>query len=245
MKSRKEQILAAIIKEYSDSALPVSSMQLFEKYDFECSPATLRNDMLVLEEDGYLAQPHTSAGRVPTDKGYRYFVDTLMKDRELDIDAQKKMQHEILHLRTERAKLSRMLAKMISSMSHSFAFAGFEDDKDDFFETGVQELLRQPEFGKKENIKYLTEALDNIDKSIKRLNKVEGKEVELYIGKENKYLPMKDCSMIVAKYQLPSGEKGFIALLGSKRMEYAKNISLLEYLVKILSGTLVLTLIIL
>ncbi len=244
MKSRKEQILAAVIKEYSDSALPVSSMQLFEKYNFECSPATLRNDMVVLEEEGYLAQPHTSAGRVPTDKGYRYFVDTLMKDRVLDVEAQKKMQHEILHLRTQRAKLSRMLAKMISGMSHSFALAGFEGEKDDFFEAGVQELLREPEFGKEENIKYLTNVLDNIDKGISKLSKSKSsKGVELYIGEENKYLPVGDCSLLVAKYQLPSGEKGFIALLGSKRMQYEKNISLLEYLVKILSGTLVLVLI--
>lgn len=246
MDKRKEKILGAVVREYTNTAEPVSSNQLFQKYDFECGPATLRNEMLFLEKEGYLAQPHTSAGRIPTDAGYRYFVDALMQERSLNIDEQKKMQREVLKLKMQRTKLSRMIAQMISEMSHSFTISGFFDDEEDFFEAGIKELLKEPEFNKKEeNIKSLVQTLENIDKNISKFakDKTENKDVELYIGDENKFLSAKDCSLIVAKYQLPGGEKGFIALLGPKRMKYAKNLSLLEYLVKLLSGTLVIFLI--
>ena len=85
MESRQELILGSVVREYVDSAIPVSSSSLVEKYDFNLSPATIRAEMMELENEGYLYQPHTSAGRIPTDKGFRYFVDVLMEDKELSL----------------------------------------------------------------------------------------------------------------------------------------------------------------
>jgi len=81
MNPRQEKILSAVIEEYTQTAIPVGSSILAQKYKFKVSPATIRNDMTALEEDGYLYQPHISAGRIPTDKGYRYFVEEVMKDK--------------------------------------------------------------------------------------------------------------------------------------------------------------------
>lgn len=81
---RKRRILQAIVQDYIATAEPVSSRAICRRYNLEVSPATVRNEMADLEEMGYIEQPHTSAGRVPSDKGYRYYVDWLMEDRELD-----------------------------------------------------------------------------------------------------------------------------------------------------------------
>ena len=77
LEERKLEVLRAIIEDYIATEEPVGSKALAERHHLGVSPATIRNDMAVLEEEGYIAQPHTSAGRVPTDKGYRLFVDRL------------------------------------------------------------------------------------------------------------------------------------------------------------------------
>jgi heat-inducible transcriptional repressor len=84
---RKASILRAVVEEYIDSAQPVGSGHVAAAPGVEVSPATVRNEMALLEQEGYLVQPHTSAGRIPTDKGYRYFVDTLVGPTPLGQDA--------------------------------------------------------------------------------------------------------------------------------------------------------------
>ena len=99
MNIRQEKILSAVIEEYTKTAIPVGSQILVSKYHFDVSTATLRSDMTVLEKEGYLYQPHISAGRIPTDKGYRFFVEEIMKDKELSKDEQHKLQREFLKLK--------------------------------------------------------------------------------------------------------------------------------------------------
>ncbi|RYD03404.1 hypothetical protein N752_19695 [Desulforamulus aquiferis] len=83
MDERKQQILLAIIKDYINTAEPVGSRTISRKYKLGVSPATIRNEMADLEEMGFIEQPHTSAGRIPSDMGYRYYVDCLMQREEL------------------------------------------------------------------------------------------------------------------------------------------------------------------
>src|SRR5215475_13133127 len=80
---RKLEVLRAIVEDYVETQEPVGSKSLVERHQLGVSPATVRNDMAVLEEEGYIRQPHTSAGRVPTDAGYRLFVDRLSKVKPL------------------------------------------------------------------------------------------------------------------------------------------------------------------
>ena len=88
---RQEKILNSVIKEYIRFALPVSSQSLEEKYNFDVSPATLRNEMQVLSDLDYLLQPHTSAGRIPTDKGYRFFVNQIFEKGLPEFDEKKRI----------------------------------------------------------------------------------------------------------------------------------------------------------
>ena len=82
---RKKKILSSVVEDYIISAEPVGSKTIVDKYNLEYSSATIRNDMKILEESGYLEQPHVSAGRVPSTKGYRYYVDNLMKEKKLSM----------------------------------------------------------------------------------------------------------------------------------------------------------------
>jgi len=239
---RQQDILAAIIEEYTDSAVPVGSKVLVEKYGFDISPATIRNDMVSLEKDGFLYQPHVSAGRIPTDKGYKYFVEEIMADTELSLKDQKKLQVELLKLRAQHQRLSRTTAKLLSGMSGNLAISTMEKDFSDF---GIRELLEKPEFQEVDEFCKIVEALDFIDENVDFILKnVKEGETKIFIGKDNPIKGINNCSMVVSPYTTKSGDKGVLAIIGPKRMKYAENKSLLNYVRKLLSASTVIILVI-
>jgi len=235
MNDRFKKILASIIKEYTDSALPVGSKILAEKYKIDVSAATIRNAMVELEKEGYLYQPHISAGRIPTDKGYRFFVEEIMGEQKLSRAEQKTLQTEILKLKAQNQRLSRTTAKLLSSLSGNLAINSLEEE---FYDFGIGELLSKPEFQKADEFCRMAEALDYIDESIETiLDKVKDGETKIFIGKENPIQEISDCSMVVSPYKTKSGERGLLAIIGPKRMKYAKNKSLLNYVKKLINLT--------
>lgn len=246
MNSRQEMILGAVIEEYIDSAIPVSSSVLVEKYFNDLSSATLRTEMMVLEKEGYLYQPYTSAGRLPTDQGFRFFVDKLMGARELDIQEQRTLQVEVLKLRTQNKMLARSTAKLISALSNNLTISGMINSED-FYKSGVQKLVSQPEFNNLDSVCKLAEILDYLDEHALTLcnNLKNNSEVQVYIGKESPIGLADECSIIVTKYDMRDGDEGLLAIIGPKRMEYSKNLSIIDYFKKILSSGLVVVLIIL
>src|SRR5579864_1601623 len=108
---RQAKILAAIVKENCETGQPVASGDLVEKYNFNVSSPTIRNEMQALEKMGYIAQPHTSAGRVPTDKGFRYFVNQLMDKVKLSLKEQEVLKRELLKLQMANMEIGRRLTK--------------------------------------------------------------------------------------------------------------------------------------
>lgn len=244
MIERQETILGAIIREYIETAVPISSALLAEKYGFDLSPATLRAQMLALEEAGYLYQPHTSAGRIPTDKGFRYFVDELMEERPLSLREQKALQVEILKLKAQNQLLARTTAKLLSAMSDNLAVSGLIGSEE-CHKAGTQKLLCQPDFNNLDSVSKLAEILDYLDENAPALfQKLEGRSDSLiFIGKENPIRFADECSMVVSRYRLESGEEGFLAIIGPKRMKYSRNLSLLNYFKKVLGGELAIVLI--
>lgn len=242
MKKRKELILGAIIKRYIDTAKPISSSEILNFLRINVSSATIRNEMKELEDDGYIFQPYTSAGRVPTDKGYRYFVDTLMREKELNRNEQKTLQTELLKLRAERNRMARSMAKMLSLMSNNLALSGIVDSES-VWDFGMRELLKNPEFHESDKVCQVAELLEYVDENIESLSRdVETKSVEIYIGNENPLAKVESCSMIVSGIEFPSGEKGIVAVVGPKRMKYSKNVSLVKYVKKLLGSGLVIIL---
>ncbi|MCX6763883.1 MAG: hypothetical protein NTZ97_04110 [Candidatus Moranbacteria bacterium] len=238
MNSRQEKILGAIVEEYTETAIAVGSEVLLDKYDFNVSSATIRADMSKLEKEGFLHQPHISAGRIPTDKGYRYFVEKIMPEQKLSLSDQKKLQTEILKLRAQKNRLTRTTAKLLASLSGSLAITGA---KEELFDFGIHELLENPEFKNIDEFSKMAEALDYLDENVEAiLKKVKQGETKIFIGQEN---PIKgiagSSSMVVSTYKTKSGEKAVLALIGPKRMKYAKNKSILDYMKKLLSSSAV------
>lgn len=226
-----------IIEEYTQTANAVGSKILVEKYKIDASSATIRNDMAHLEKEGYLHQPHISAGRIPTDKGYRYFVESLMKDKELTKKEQMRLQEELLKLKAKNTRLSRTTAKLLSGISGNLAVSGVLEEGD-FYDFGMSELLEQPEFKELDEVCKLAETLDYVDEMFEKIIRdIPEGETRIFIGEENPVKEISGCSMIVSPYKLKSGEKGVLALIGPKRMKYAKNKSLIEYVKKILGAS--------
>ena len=235
MNERQAKILISVIEEYTKTGLPVGSSGLAEKYGFEVSPATLRNDMARLEELGFLYQPHTSAGRIPTDAGYKYFVEEVMPDKELTRKEQQLLQKELLQLRAQNNRLTRTTAKLLSTLSGYVAISGVPG-KNDFSKYGIKTLLSDVNADELDELCLLAESLDYIDEKCDELmRELSDGQTRIFIGEENPISKTKNYSMIVSQYE-QDGEKGIVALIGPKNMKYDKNKSLIDYVKKMLGG---------
>lgn len=112
--ARRRSILKIIVGEYIDTALPVGSSNIVRKYNLAISPATIRNDMAELEIEGFITHPHTSAGRVPSDKGYRYYVEFLMDDAGLPPAEQHMIRHQFHQVESDLEEWSRLAAAVLA-----------------------------------------------------------------------------------------------------------------------------------
>lgn len=231
---RQEKILNTVIGEYVELAQPVSSQWLEKKYDFGIKPAMIRIEMQKLTDDGFLHQPHTSAGRVPTDKGYRFFVDNLAEGEFEDFKmgdwfaSSFGRENEI----EDNIRFVQSLTKNLAHISGALALSYLDKEKV-FWKEGWEEILKEPEFGEKDFAVHFAEFLENFEDNIEDFEVNSG--IKIYIGKENPIKKAKDFSLISAKYSLPN-EEGIISLLGPKRMAYDKNISLINSLTKLLEN---------
>ncbi len=230
---RQKSILERVIEEHINSAYPVSSQLIEKNYDFRVCPATIRSEMQRLTESGFLYQPHTSAGRIPTDKGYRFFVDNLLEKGISELEDVFKIE-EMLEQEKEDifrfvAHLSRFLAMASSNLAAIHLF-----EKDFFWKEGWEEILREPEFEEKDFVFHFTEFLKNFEKDVKNFNM--DSEIKVYIGKENPFSKANDFSIITTRCHFPDKEEGIVSLLGPKRMPYGKNISLINCIAKMLES---------
>lgn len=243
MNERQREVLASIVELYTKTAEPVGSEALLERHHFPVSSATLRNDMLALEEAGYLYQPHTSAGRIPTDAGYRFYVEEMMGEKPLSKRDQVKLQEEFLKLQAKHTRTVRTTAKLLSALSGNLAVSGLVD-KNEMYDFGMKSLIGNPEFQEMDELARVVETLDNLDEKIDSLMAgMKDGETKIFIGEENPVSGIENCAMVVSPYRNREGERGILAIIGPKRMEYAKNKSLIEHMKKLLSSSLALIII--
>ena len=325
--ARKQRVLKAIIRDYVESAEPVGSRTLARKYDLGVSPATIRNEMADLEMLGYLEQLHTSSGRIPSSKGYRFYVDGLIPPEPVS-DEEKRLINRWYEKRVKRIEeVFQETARIISQVTHNVSLvlapqltqaqfrclqflplddrrvitvlmtdAGFIENKimrmpdgatfEDFqrmaavinknlaghtlatiehhslaeikdeiqdeplyeaalsiihcalesskeerlYLGGTTEMLEQPEFHDVEKVKDTLLVLEEEELMKDLLHAHMGDGLEVTIGQENEDSHFKDSSIITATYHLNGELLGTIAVLGPTRMEYAKAMSLLEYM---------------
>lgn len=231
MDERKQKILRMIVEDYVHGAEPVGSRHISRKLHSSVSPATIRNEMSDLEEEGYIAQPHTSAGRVPTDKGYRYYVDNLMRvgdlpqrDESLITKAHREarfgFERAVHNLLTTTATLSHYAAIMMTESSSG---------RHRIFYHGITNIASQPEFSDSNHLKHLLgvfEEQDLLRSILKDCSSISGTTIT--IGSENKFKEIKDCSLIVGPRESESDETATVGLIGPTRMFYDRAYSIIE-----------------
>ncbi len=220
MNERLQRILAATVQEYVKTAEPVASSTIASNYRLDVSPATIRNDMAVLEEEGYLRQPHTSSGRVPTEEGYRFYLQ-LIRQHSRKLAARKELR-EVAQGTDE--DVMQGMAKALSQISGETALVSLDANRNQT--TGISNLFSKPDFQDVETLRTLSHIVDRLDEVMKTVFDDVEKDVRVFIGNDNPF--GKEVATIVAKYRLPSGATGMIGLMGPMRMDYEKNLQLLE-----------------
>jgi len=228
---RQKAILDKIIQEHIDSAQPVSSQSLEKKYDFGICPAMIRIEMQKLTDKGFLFQPHTSAGRVPTDKGYRFFVDKLLEKEISEFEDILEIEDAFKEARKDILKWAFNLTKFLAEESSNFAILHLLE-KDLFWKEGWEEVFEEPEFGEKRIISDFFKLLETFEEKIEDLKVNSG--IKIYIGHETPFPKAKDFSIISSKCHFLDEGEGIISLLGPKRMDYDRNIALINSFKKIL-----------
>lgn len=240
MELRHQKILAAIVKEYSETANPVGSKEIVDRYGLKVSSATIRNDMAELEKAGYIMQPHKSAGRVPTDRGYRFFVNQLMQRFELSEKERRLLKSQLVKLQFQHEQLGRSISSLLSQVSGQAAFALLPNQSSS---TGLSRIIGDPEFTDPKTMKQVAQLLEHIDEHANHLIKKSEVTAEAIIGGESPVPVPKNLSLIVSNVKMKDGKKGVIGIIGPKRMSYAKNLSIINYLAKLISGVAVIILI--
>ncbi|MBI5254199.1 hypothetical protein HY932_00210 [Candidatus Falkowbacteria bacterium] len=226
---RQKKLLKKIIEAFVKSAEPLSSGFLVDKIEEKISPATVRNELVALENEGFIFQPHTSAGRVPTEKAYQFYIENYLdKERELGKKELAALE-EIKKQEVDDKIKVKNFAKAIANFAKQGVMVTFTEC--DNYYTGLANIFSQPEFFDKELVVNLSSVIEHLDKRLQDLGKKNFDEPEILIGHEN---PLGcDCTLIVFKYQLGKF-KGIIGLLGPTRMDYQKNYALVKESVKLL-----------
>jgi transcriptional regulator of heat shock response len=227
MDQRKIELLNGIIEEYIGKAIPVGSKFLSEKADWDLSPATIRNEMAELENDGYIYQPYTSAGRAPTEKGYAFYLKNNLSKFNLNskekIALDKVISETLKKYKNDPSVLIKELAKRFADLVNQTILVGFSPDE--YYYTGLSNIFAQPEFNEQEKIVNLSGIIDHLDTEMGKIFH-QIKKTEILIGEDNPFGV--DCSLIITNINNPG--KRIFGILGPIRMNYRKNINYLNYL---------------
>ena len=235
LSKRQEGILFAIIEEYAEVATPVGSVTLAKL--FNVSSATIRAEMARLEEYGYIAQPHTSAGRVPTDAGYRYYVNALAEQPEKIADLE---QLRGVHDDKPLERSNRVLEVRISSQERAdYAIRGAVDSLveltgnlglatigDQLYMSGIARLFTQPEFLDNQRVQAVAKLLDNLEPWLREA--APGQPLNIFIVQENPIGKTSQVSLIISRFRSPYSDRSYIGVLGPTRQNYARVMSLVR-----------------
>lgn len=220
MTDRQAKILRAIVEQYAEVASPVGSSLLAKVFDV--SSATIRAEMAELERLGFIHQPHTSAGRVPTDKGYRFYVNSLSEQVE-----------ESTERRAERALAARVgsgglpertirnAVDTLVELTHNLGLATIGNQ---LYMSGLSNLFGQPEFMSGNQVQQVARLLDNLEPWLREA--APNEPLSVYIGHENPIGRTAGASLIISRFRSPYSDRSYIGILGPTRQQYRDVMSL-------------------
>lgn len=223
LSNRKQDLLAGIVQEYTETARPVGSKWLVDKLGLDLSSATIRNEMKELEDQGFITHPHTSAGRIPTTLGYRYYIEHFLdKATPLAASYQQRLD-DVLAMASDPTV--KQLAKTVAEISNEAVLVSLNHSS--FYYTGITNLFRKPEFQDIAEVTVLSELIDHFDDVMIALQQHQFDDVEVLLAEEN---PVSQyCATVVTRYAVTSQTSGVMAILGPTRMNYQLNHQILRH----------------
>lgn len=226
MTDRQVKILAAIIEQYAEVASPVGSVMLAQL--FNVSSATIRSEMARLEEMGLITQPHTSAGRIPTDLGYRMYVNTITDAQMADqprFDRSARAIEARVHTHSDRA--DRTIRSAVDSLVELTQNLGLATIGDELYLSGMGNLFSQPEFMSGTHAQSVARLLDNLEPWLREA--APNEPLNVYIGSENPIGKTSGASLIISRFRSPYSDRSYIGVLGPTRQSYGKVMHLVRH----------------
>jgi heat-inducible transcriptional repressor len=222
MTDRQANILRAIVEQYAEVASPVGSSLLAKV--FNVSSATIRAEMAELERLGYIHQPHTSAGRVPTDKGYRFYVNVL--NESTDVPAERRAERA-LTARVESGGLpERTIRNAVDTLVELTHNLGLATIGNQLYMSGLSNLFGQPEFIGGAQVQQVARLLDNLEPWLREA--APNEPLSVYIGAENPIGRSANASLIISRFRSPYSDRSYIGVLGPTRQQYRDVMSLVS-----------------
>lgn len=223
MTERQEKILSAIVEQYAEVASPVGSSLLAKA--FGVSSATIRAEMAELERMGFITQPHTSAGRVPTDKGYRHYVNVLNEhpERLRDNRAERALTVRVGQAGVPERSIRNAVDTLVE-LTHNLGLATIGNQ---LYMSGLSNLFGQPEFMNAGQVQQVASLLDNLEPWLREA--APNKPLSVYIGKENPIGRTAGCTLVVSRFRSPFSDRSYIGVLGPTRQSYKDTMGLVRY----------------
>jgi heat-inducible transcriptional repressor len=225
---RQQALLRAVVEDYIETAEPVGSENIEKKYKLGVSPATIRNEMAELTELQYLKQPHTSAGRVPTAQGFKYYIQNLMEERDMPIREEVAVKEKLWDTRFQFDKLLRGMTRSLSESTGNLALATTREG--DIFYSGAGQMLDMPEFYDIDTTKTVLSMLDSADELIDLFNRAVGEDpIKVLMGEELNVQYLEPIGFVFTHYDAGKNHTGVVGVVGPNRMAYHHVIPTLRY----------------
>jgi len=243
---RSRQVLEALIQHHVLTAQPVGSETIARNFGIGTSSATIRNVMADLEEQGYLTHRHTSAGRLPTDRGYRVYVDTLKDVQRLSEQERERIEREYNAKRAELDDVLKGTSQLLAMLSNVAGVAlrptpaHAAPQRTELVVEGSSNVLNQPEFSDLGKVQALFRLIDEKRELSRAMAETieEGAHVKVSIGAENRLPAIRECSLVTKTYAAGGRSVGVIGILGPMRMDYDKMVALVDHMAGVVSRSL-------
>jgi len=224
MDQRKQKILRSVIEEYVSTGTPVGSGVIVDKYIRDVSSPTIRNDMQELERAGFITHPHTSAGRIPTEAGYRFYIEHLLPEKKVT-PAQERVIAEARGDAPDVDQQMKCIAKKVAELSGEAVVIGFSPY--DAYYTGLSNIFAKPEFMAQDQVVNLSVVIDHMDEVMARIGEAVDSDVTVLLGSDNPFGVM--CGSVLSSAWF-GRRKSIVGILGPMRMDYGRNVAFIKYI---------------
>jgi len=230
---RQTKILKAVIEEYIENGEAVGSEVLEKKYELGVSPATIRNEMAKLIEAGFLKQPHTSAGRVPTKEAFRFYVDRLMEEKKLSVVDEVAAREKVWDSRFDFDHLMHQAVKSLAKQTRSLALATTKEGE--VYHAGYANILELPEFYDIDITRTILSMLEEVSQVHRLFEKnFDENPVHLLFGNELGYDYLEPCGMVFTNFEAGEKKSGSLGIISSNRLNYSLVIPTVRYFAKLI-----------